>query len=173
MAGEKVCVSCRPLFLFASSSLPLYLARVVCLRVDCEQAIELGRFVERSLRESRAIETEGLCIMAGEKVCFSFRLLFMSLFLFFSSSVFLACGVAKTKCAQGAGDRDVGQIVERSLRESMIEGLCIMAGEKVRFEPLNQCLSFSRACLSRSVSPSLPLFLWTQLSLCVRVCVSV
>ena len=70
MAGEKVCVSCRPLFLFASSSLPLYLACVVCLRVNCEQAIEIGRIVERSLRESRAIETEGLCTMAGEKVSF-------------------------------------------------------------------------------------------------------
>lgn len=33
-----------------------------------ELAIEVGRAVERGLRESRAIETEGLCIVAGEKV---------------------------------------------------------------------------------------------------------
>eukprot|EP01134_Creolimax_fragrantissima_P001969 CFRG1969T1 len=33
-----------------------------------ELAIEIGRVVERGLRDSRAIETEGLCIVAGEKV---------------------------------------------------------------------------------------------------------
>jgi len=33
-----------------------------------EYAIELGRVVERGLRESRAIDTEALCIVAGEKV---------------------------------------------------------------------------------------------------------
>jgi exosome complex component RRP45 len=33
-----------------------------------ELAVEIGRVVERGLRESRAIETEGLCIVAGEKV---------------------------------------------------------------------------------------------------------
>src|SRR4051794_24668796 len=30
--------------------------------------VELGRVVERGLRESRAIDTEALCIVAGEKV---------------------------------------------------------------------------------------------------------
>ncbi len=30
--------------------------------------IELTRIIERCLRESRVIETEGLCIIAGEKV---------------------------------------------------------------------------------------------------------
>lgn len=37
----------------------------------CRQSafgIELGRVVERGLRESRAIDTEALCIVAGEKV---------------------------------------------------------------------------------------------------------
>ena len=33
-----------------------------------EFAIELGRVVERGLRESRAIDTEALCLVAGEKV---------------------------------------------------------------------------------------------------------
>lgn len=33
-----------------------------------EGAIELGRVVERGLRESRAIDTEALCIVAGEMV---------------------------------------------------------------------------------------------------------
>jgi len=33
-----------------------------------EYAIELGRVIERGLRESRAIDTEALCIRSGEKV---------------------------------------------------------------------------------------------------------
>lgn len=33
-----------------------------------ESAIELGRIVERGLRESKAIDTEALCIVAGVKV---------------------------------------------------------------------------------------------------------
>eukprot|EP01119_Soliformovum_irregulare_P018220 TRINITY_DN5540_c0_g1_i2.p1 TRINITY_DN5540_c0_g1~~TRINITY_DN5540_c0_g1_i2.p1 ORF type:complete len:465 (-),score=146.93 TRINITY_DN5540_c0_g1_i2:304-1530(-) len=33
-----------------------------------EAAIELGRIVERGLRESRAIDSEALCLIAGEKV---------------------------------------------------------------------------------------------------------
>jgi exosome complex component RRP45 len=37
--------------------------------------IELGRVVERGLRQSRAIDTEALCIVSGEKV---FLLLFHS-----------------------------------------------------------------------------------------------
>lgn len=31
-------------------------------------SVELGRVVERALKDSRAIDTEALCIMAGEKV---------------------------------------------------------------------------------------------------------
>ena len=34
-----------------------------------EAAIELARLIERSLRESRAIDTEALCVLAGRKVC--------------------------------------------------------------------------------------------------------
>jgi len=33
-----------------------------------ESAIELVRVIERGLRESRAVDTEALCIVAGEKV---------------------------------------------------------------------------------------------------------
>lgn len=33
-----------------------------------EEAVEVGRLIERSLRDSRAIDTEALCIRAGEKV---------------------------------------------------------------------------------------------------------
>lgn len=33
-----------------------------------ESAIELGRIVERGLRESKAIDSEALCIVAGVKV---------------------------------------------------------------------------------------------------------
>eukprot|EP01104_Vermistella_antarctica_P015412 TRINITY_DN5062_c0_g1_i1.p1 TRINITY_DN5062_c0_g1~~TRINITY_DN5062_c0_g1_i1.p1 ORF type:complete len:444 (+),score=169.41 TRINITY_DN5062_c0_g1_i1:142-1473(+) len=33
-----------------------------------EQALEVGRVIERALRESRAIDTEALCIVANEKV---------------------------------------------------------------------------------------------------------
>eukprot|EP01130_Rhizamoeba_saxonica_P016527 TRINITY_DN765_c0_g1_i3.p2 TRINITY_DN765_c0_g1~~TRINITY_DN765_c0_g1_i3.p2 ORF type:complete len:377 (-),score=102.55 TRINITY_DN765_c0_g1_i3:2002-3132(-) len=33
-----------------------------------EYGVELGRIIERGLRESRAIDTEGLCIVANEKV---------------------------------------------------------------------------------------------------------
>eukprot|EP00741_Cyanophora_paradoxa_P014290 tig00020780_g13782.t1 len=33
-----------------------------------EFAVELGRIIERGLREARAIDTEGLCIVAGKKV---------------------------------------------------------------------------------------------------------
>ena len=32
------------------------------------QAIEINQFVERCFRESRAIDMESLCIIAGEKV---------------------------------------------------------------------------------------------------------
>lgn len=45
-------------------------ARVVLyvfVRVS-EEAVEVGRLIERSLRDSRAIDTEALCIRAGEKV---------------------------------------------------------------------------------------------------------
>lgn len=31
-------------------------------------AVELGRIIERNLRDSRAVDTEGLCIVAGTKV---------------------------------------------------------------------------------------------------------
>jgi len=34
-------------------------------------AIELMRVIERGLRESRAIDTEALCIIAGQKVRFN------------------------------------------------------------------------------------------------------
>lgn len=33
-----------------------------------EAAVEVGRVIERGLRESRAIDSEALCILAGEKV---------------------------------------------------------------------------------------------------------
>ena len=33
-----------------------------------EEAIELGRIVERGIKDSRALDTEALCIIAGEKV---------------------------------------------------------------------------------------------------------
>eukprot|EP00124_Ichthyophonus_hoferi_P000940 Ihof_evm1s41 gene=Ihof_evmTU1s41 len=33
-----------------------------------ELAIEIGRIIERGFRDSRAVETEGLCIVAGKKV---------------------------------------------------------------------------------------------------------
>lgn len=33
-----------------------------------EEAVEVGRLIERSLKESRAIDTEALCIRAGEQV---------------------------------------------------------------------------------------------------------
>lgn len=33
-----------------------------------EEAVEVGRLIERSLRDSRAIDTEALCIRAGEQV---------------------------------------------------------------------------------------------------------
>lgn len=33
-----------------------------------DAAVELGRMMERNLRESRAVDTEGLCIVAGVKV---------------------------------------------------------------------------------------------------------
>ena len=32
-------------------------------------ATEIARMLERCLRESRAVDTESLCIIAGEKVC--------------------------------------------------------------------------------------------------------
>merc|ERR1712188_295937 len=35
---------------------------------EIEQRIELGRIIERGLRESRAIDTEALCIASGRKV---------------------------------------------------------------------------------------------------------
>ncbi len=33
-----------------------------------EDAIELGRLIERGLRESKAIDQEALCVLAGRKV---------------------------------------------------------------------------------------------------------
>lgn len=41
-----------------------------------EVAIELGRIIERGLRESKAIDTEALCIISGEKVEFLVHSLF-------------------------------------------------------------------------------------------------
>jgi exosome complex component RRP45 len=41
---------------------------IINLKSPTETAIELGRVLERGLRESRAIDTEALCIIAGEKV---------------------------------------------------------------------------------------------------------
>ena len=34
-----------------------------------EAAIEVGRLVERGLRESAAVDQEALCVLAGRKVC--------------------------------------------------------------------------------------------------------
>jgi hypothetical protein len=36
-----------------------------------ERAVEVMRIVEKSIRESRAVDTEALCIIPGEKVHFS------------------------------------------------------------------------------------------------------
>lgn len=45
---------------------------MACMEFDNERKtadqVELGRIVERGLRDSRAVDTEALCIVAGEKV---------------------------------------------------------------------------------------------------------
>ena len=33
-----------------------------------DRAVEIGRIVEKSIRESKAVDTESLCIVPGEKV---------------------------------------------------------------------------------------------------------
>lgn len=34
------------------------------------ETVQISRMIEKTLRESRAVDTEGLCIKAEEKVCF-------------------------------------------------------------------------------------------------------
>ncbi len=34
-----------------------------------EAAMEVTRLVERALRDSRAVDLEALCVLAGQKVC--------------------------------------------------------------------------------------------------------
>ena len=45
----------------------IFILIVLCISQSA-YSVELGRVVERGLRESRAIDTEALCIVAGEKV---------------------------------------------------------------------------------------------------------
>jgi len=40
------------------------------------ETVQISRMIEKTLRESRAVDTEGLCIKAEEKVCFFFFFFF-------------------------------------------------------------------------------------------------
>lgn len=48
------------------------------------EGVEINRLIDRVLKESRPIDTESLCVLAGEKVCFQHRNLCVSCVSFFS-----------------------------------------------------------------------------------------
>jgi exosome complex RNA-binding protein Rrp42 (RNase PH superfamily) len=47
---------------------PLKFAYTIQLCSSSEEEVLISRTIEKALRRSRAVDTEGLCIVAGEKV---------------------------------------------------------------------------------------------------------